>query len=465
MLRSLLKFLFLLFLLSSFEHVLANQNKKPKVLLISFDGFRWNYLQRTSTPNFDELINSGVKAKWIEDVYVSQTFPNHYTIATGMYEESHGIVANQFFDPVLNKSFSYVKPSSKDPEFYGGEPIWITNQKQGHHTGVYFWVGSEVKIAGEYPTVYHSYNKSVPWKERVDEVVDWLSNEPINGQHLDINLALLYFSQPDHFGHAYGPESVEVTEQIKRCDETVGYLIGKLKELDLYEDVDIIITSDHGMTSLSDDRKVVLYSQLDKNKVDRIINLGVATQIWPKDGELESVYKQLKKLGSHVSVYKKDEIPKLLHYSHNARISPIFVKLENGYWMVENENDTVPLKGSHGFDNHVMDMHPFFISHGPSFKSNYLSEPFSNIHIYSLICHILRIEPAKNDGSLEKIQHILKPENKYLYQYIFLCVLFGVAFLMMTVLLFIWKLLSDESRISENKNYKILLADSREDIP
>ena len=131
MLRSLLKFLFLLFLLSSFEHVLANQNKKPKVLLISFDGFRWNYLQRTSTPNFDELINSGVKAKWIEDVYVSQTFPNHYTIATGMYEESHGIVANQFFDPVLNKSFSYVKPSSKDPEFYGGEPIWITNQKQG----------------------------------------------------------------------------------------------------------------------------------------------------------------------------------------------------------------------------------------------------------------------------------------------------------------------------------------------
>ena len=131
MLQSLLKIFFLLFLASNFKHILASQNKKPKVLLISFDGFRWNYLQRTNTPNFDELIETGVKAKWIEDVYVSQTFPNHYTIATGMYEESHGIVANQFFDPVLNKSFSYVKPSANDPEFYGGEPIWITNQKQG----------------------------------------------------------------------------------------------------------------------------------------------------------------------------------------------------------------------------------------------------------------------------------------------------------------------------------------------
>jgi len=463
MLQSLLKIFFLLFLASNFKHILASQNKKPKVLLISFDGFRWNYLQRTNTPNFDELIETGVKAKWIEDVYVSQTFPNHYTIATGMYEESHGIVANQFFDPVLNKSFSYVKPSANDPEFYGGEPIWITNQKQGHHTGVYFWVGSQVKIKGEYPTVYHRFNKSVPWNSRVEEVVDWLSDEPINGRRLDINLALLYFSQPDHFGHQYGPESAEVTEQIKRCDDTVGYLIGKLKEAGVYDSVDIIITSDHGMTSLSEDRKVVMYSQLDRNKVERVINLGVATQVWPKEGEKESVYEELKRLGGHVSVYRKEEIPESLHYSRNARIPPIFVELENGYWMVENENDTVPLKGSHGFDNHVMDMHPFFISRGPSFRNNYISEPFSNIHIYSLICHILGIEPSKNDGSLEKIQHILKSEDRYFYQYAFLCVLFGAAFLMMVALMFIWKFLSDSEKSSENKNYKIL-ADSREDV-
>ena len=209
-----------LFLLNPFITVFKQQQK---VLLISFDGFRYNYLDRTDTPWFDKLIQEGVKAKWIEDSYISQTFPNHYTIATGVYEETHGIVANRFYDPIMNKSFVYTsKEDSSDPKFWGAEPIWVTNQKQGHSTGVYFWVGSEVKIDGTYPTVYKPYNASVNWFERVDTVVSWLANQPVDGKELDINLALLYFSQPDHYGHKYGPESREVTEQIKRCDTIVG---------------------------------------------------------------------------------------------------------------------------------------------------------------------------------------------------------------------------------------------------
>lgn len=390
--------------------LLGKALSKPLVLLISFDGFRWDYLSRTDTPNFDRLIQEGVKAKWIEDVYITQTFPNHYTIATGMYEEAHGIVANQFYDPKLNASFSYVKDSSKKPVFWGGEPIWITNQKQNHSSGVYFWVGSEVKIKGTYPTVYKHFNASVSWFERVDAVVDWLSNKPdADGKVLDINLALLYFSQPDHDGHRYGPESDEVTHQIKRCDVIIGYLISKLEKQGLFDMVNIIITSDHGMASLSDDkRKLALDTVLDQSKVAHLINLGVAVQVWPEPGEDEAVFEQLRKLGEHVKVWKKNDIPERFHYTHNVRISPIFVAPEDGWFIVTNHNDSIGMKGSHGFDNSLMDMHPFFIAHGPSFKINYISEPFSNIHIYSLICHILHLKPSPNNGSLSKIQHILK---------------------------------------------------------
>ena len=144
---------------------------------------------------------------------------------TGMYEENHGIIGNRFFDPSLNKTFSYRDHSKFDPAFWGGEPIWITNQNQNHHTGVYFWVGSEVKIKGQYPTVYKRYDWSVNVFKRVDAVVDWLSDEPVDGQRLDINLALMHFNQPDRDGHLYGPESDEVTEQIRRCDNITGLLL------------------------------------------------------------------------------------------------------------------------------------------------------------------------------------------------------------------------------------------------
>lgn len=197
---------------------------RPLVLIISFDGFRWNYLEKTDTPSFDKLIHGGVKAKWTEDVFVSQTFPNHYTLATGLYEENHGIVANKFYDPKLDKKFDYHSKSVKESVWWGGEPIWVTNELQGKHSGVFFWVGSEAEIKSVRPTQWKTFNKKYPWKKRVDTVVDWLGNKPTGEEKkvYNITLALLYFSQPDHYGHVYGPESKEVTEMIGQCDSITG---------------------------------------------------------------------------------------------------------------------------------------------------------------------------------------------------------------------------------------------------
>ena len=197
---------------------------KPLTLLISFDGFRWNYLSRTPTPNFDELIKTGVKAKWLQDVFVTVTFPNHYTLVTGLYEESHGIVANRFYDPKLKQSFDYRSNTVLQSKWWGGEPVWVTSELQGKKAGVFFWVGSEATIKGTRATQWMKFNSSYPWPKRVDRVVDWLANKPVEkgSQPLNISLALLYFFQPDHYGHKYGPESDEVTQMIGQCDNITG---------------------------------------------------------------------------------------------------------------------------------------------------------------------------------------------------------------------------------------------------
>ena len=204
-------------------HCFASQ--KPLTLLVSFDGFRYNYLERTDTPNFDKLISSGVKAKWIQDVFVSLTFPNHYTLATGLYEESHGVVANQFYDPQLRRHFNYRSPTDVgESVWWGGEPIWVTSELQGKHSGTFFWVGSEAKIKGVRPTQWMKYSMDYPWTKRVDGVVEWLANKPYGKEQKinNITLALLYFPQPDHDAHIFGPESAEVTERIRQCDNITG---------------------------------------------------------------------------------------------------------------------------------------------------------------------------------------------------------------------------------------------------
>uniref|UniRef100_H2ZBS7 Ectonucleotide pyrophosphatase/phosphodiesterase family member 5 n=1 Tax=Ciona savignyi TaxID=51511 RepID=H2ZBS7_CIOSA len=387
----------------------------PRVLLISFDGFRWNYIgNRTKTPNFDKLIQTGVKAKWTRDVFVSKTFPNHYTLVTGLYEESHGIVGNNFFDPVLNKTFSLSDPSSViDPRFWGGEPIWVTAEQQGIKAGTYFWVGSEVEIDGVRPSSWRKYstaNHSYPGlQHRVDTVVNWLTNKPTDQDPpLDITLALLYFYQPDHDGHTFGPESDQVTHRIEECDKIIGYLIQRLEENNLYEKVNIIITSDHGMAELNQTETEPLLSYVNPNQTDHIINYGTGAAIWPKPGYVETVYKGLQKIDpKHVFVWKKEDIPEMYHYSHNVRIPPILLNVKDGWFLVDNPGDKLPMNGSHGYNNSLPDMHPFFIAHGPAFKQNYVSPPFDSVDVYDLICHILNITPAPNNGSFAAVQDLL----------------------------------------------------------
>ena len=281
--------------------VCVSHTEISKLLLISFDGFRWDYLDMVKranipTPYFDSLIAEGVKAKWVKNAFVTVTFPNHFSIVTGMYEENHGVVGNTMYDSIFNQTFissnqdqnalakwfnngsSYGRPANSS-----AEPIWVTNQLQSdcrhpRRSGVHFWPGSEAPVKDILPYHYYHYNASVSNKTRIDRVVDWFTTEDN-----PINLGLLYFSEPDHLGHQVGPNDPRMKQMIKELDGVLGYLIEKLKEKKIYNSLNIIVTSDHGMTEVTKERVIEVDSILDPSTYDLTGGTPV-WNIWPKEG-------------------------------------------------------------------------------------------------------------------------------------------------------------------------------------
>lgn len=260
---------------------LSLQPEPQKVLLVSFDGFRWDYLNRVPTPHFHAVMKNGVHVKQVTNIFITKTYPNHYTLVTGLFAENHGIVANDMFDPVLNKSFSLDSMNIYDSEFWEEAiPIWITNQKAGHTSGAAMWPGSDVKIHESFPTHYMRYNESVSFEDRVAKIIEWFTaKEPIH-------LGLLYWEDPDDMGHHFGPDSPLMGPVISDIDNKLGYLIQTLKEAKLWNTLNLIITSDHGMTQCSEEKVIELDQYLDKDHYILIDQSPVAA-ILPKEGELD----------------------------------------------------------------------------------------------------------------------------------------------------------------------------------
>ncbi|XP_068688913.1 ectonucleotide pyrophosphatase/phosphodiesterase family member 5-like [Montipora foliosa] len=426
-----------LFLFMRSRCVLAHTNEKialtqPTLIIISYDGFRWDYMDKVPTPNLDLIVQNGVKAKHIKNAFVTKTFPNHFTLVTGLYEESHGLVGNTFFDPVFDETFYIDKTSNYlDSKWWKGEPIWITNQKAWKKSAVVFWPGSEVQIEGNYPTHYRKYNKSLPFEKRVDFVISMLN--------LDDPPSFLaaYFHEPDHAGHLFGPDSPEVENVIRRMDNVTGYLLENLRNLGLWNQVNLIITSDHGMSSINNSQVIVLEKYLPSSWYTLVLSprrpqhvFDTFFHIIPKEGMLNQVYQKLKGI-PHLNTYLKDDIPEEFHYKHNRRVMPIFIVADD-HWIITQTMAHLNSCGNHGYSNKYSDMHPFFIAHGPAFKENYIAEPFENVHIYPLMCHILGIDPAPNNGSLKAVEQLLKVSKQDFTVLIVLCCISFLAFMFMS---------------------------------
>ncbi len=384
---------------------------KPTVILVSLDGFRYDYADKFKTPTLLRLAAEGVRAKWMIPSFPTKTFPNHYTIATGLYPEDHGIVENNVYD--FGTVFTMSKASEvRDPRWWGGEPIWVTAEKQGQRSASYFFVGSEAPIEGRLPSIYRPNNGKVPNTLRVDKVLSWL-DLPSEKRPTMISM---HFSVTDDAGHEFGPDSEETRYAALEVDALIARLVDGLKARGIEQRVNLIIVSDHGMAPVYSKNATFLDDHFDFALADRILWTNEIVQIFPKAGNLDAVYDKIKAL-PHATCWKKGELPERLHYNHGSRVAPIICSSELGWattshkryadWAANLEEPDRP-RGAHGYDNRYQEMQATFIAHGPAFKRGFVAEPFENVNVYELMCKILGLKPAKNDGKLENVRPMLR---------------------------------------------------------
>ncbi len=400
------KGIILLFLLIS----CSLNEKKEYVLLISFDGFRSDYIDWYHTPNIDNFIKTGVRSEGLIPVFVSKTFPNHYSIATGMYIENHGLIGNNFYDSKYDEIYS-LKDRSKveNPKFYGGEPIWVTAKTQGINTASYFWIGSEAPINGEYPDIWKRYDHNFPFESRIDSVVKWFTYPKTKRPQL----SLLYFHEPDQTGHQSGPKSKETETMVTHLDSLFGDLINKLKKLAIYPNLNIIALSDHGMAEINSERTIDLSKYINLENIKQE-GSGPYCFLYNINDNIENIMKSLKKV-PNISVFQKKDIPDRFHFKNHYRIKDILILADEGWYIYDQSISSHPsskekiiLGGTHGYDNQLQSMKALFIANGPSFKKNIISKPFENINIYPLIAHILKIKPNDNiDGNINNVKEII----------------------------------------------------------
>ena len=388
------------------------ENNQPEIyplILISMDGFRWDYTERTDTPNFDFLIEKGVRAQSLMPVFPTSTFPNHLSIATGLYPENHGIVSNTMYDEVFDAWYTIGEGSESVPEsrWYEGEPIWVTAEKQGKVTATYFWPGSEAEINGERPTYWYVYDPSTSNETIIDQLLAWLDLP--EGERPVFMTA--YFNDANYWGHNLGPDGVGMESVIQGLDLDFGRLIAGLTARDLLDKVNIIVTADHGMVEIDRDRMIFLDDYIDLEDVT-MAGWSPVAGIIPNEGLEDSIYNSLVNVHPQLSVYKKEETPEHLHYRNHRRITPIIGIADEG-WSIStrdyyNNQPEAYTGGTHGYDLDFLSMHGLFLAYGPAFKDGLIVPSFQNIHIYELIANVLSIAPAVTDGSLDSVSAMLE---------------------------------------------------------
>ena len=319
------------------------------LILISMDGFRWDYIQFANTPHLDEFIRGGVQSKGIIPPFPSKTFPSHISLVTGKHPEEHGILSNKMYDPVFDEYY-YIGQNSKpvlEEKWYEAEPIWVTAEKQNKRAMTMFWPASEAEIMGVRPTEYFIYDESISNSERVSQILKWVDYpERKRG-----NFFSLYFSDIDSKGHKYGPNSKEVYRAVEKMDSIIGELVDGLKDRKVYNNINIIITTDHGMASTSEDSVIFLDDYIDLEDIE-VVDWGPASAILPKV-DIKSIYSKLIDAHPKLDVFMKGSLPKNLHYNNHRRIQPI-IAIAHEHWSITdrktyNSNPDRYNGGNHGY--------------------------------------------------------------------------------------------------------------------
>jgi len=376
--------------------------KDACTIIVSLDGFRWDYPQMYDTPNLQKIARKGVRAQSMQPAFPASTFPMHYTLATGLVPDKHGIIDNSFWDTQRNVQYSMGETVTRNnPAYYGGEPIWITAQKQGVKTANIYWPGSDIPIQDTYPDDYKRWESAprLNFAQRIDTVAAWL-HRPKN---LRPRLIMLYFDEPDGTGHRHGPESEQTGRQVQYLDSLIGILMKKIKQSPMSGRVNLIVTSDHGMAETDFERTVRIFDYLKPSWFERIAGSN-PSQIFTCEDCRDSVLTALAN-AEHISAYRKEDMPPHLNYGTNRNIGDVVVIPDCGWQFTNAAHSQL---GGHGYASECLDMHVIFYACGPAFKRNYRHTVIHNTDIYPLLAQLLGIKPAPSDGDFERVKSMLK---------------------------------------------------------
>jgi predicted AlkP superfamily pyrophosphatase or phosphodiesterase len=386
------------------------QISKPYVILVSLDGFRFDYAKRYHARHLLALATRGASVPaGMLPAYPSITFPNHYTIATGLYPEHHGIVANSFYDPARKEAYNYRDPKSVgDGTWYGGTPLWVLAEQQGMRSACFFWVGSEADIQGVRPTYYLKFDPTFPNRKRVEQILAWLHLPPEQRPHM----ITLYFSEADTAGHRYGPDSPQVADAVRELDNQIGKLMDGIKQSKL--PVDLIVLADHGMAEVTG--PAIQLDQYGLNPAWLAHFVGSSMYAKSED-DAQRAYEALRGKSDRFVVYRRQAVPAYLHFDSNAREGDPVVIPTGPYWInvtaETGASENFP-KGAHGYDaTRMPEMKAIFLAAGPDIRSGVALQPFENVNVYPLIAKILGLDvtdlkTGPIDGTLGALEGILK---------------------------------------------------------
>ena len=354
----------------------------------------------------------GVRAENLIPSFPPKTFPNHYTIVTGLYPGHHGVIGNGFKDPQTGRTFLRTRQQDlRDPMWWGGEPIWVTAQRQGQSAAAMFWVGSEAPIGGMLPRYWKPFDESFPPNGHVDQVLQWLDLPAAERP----TFLTLYFDDTDAAGHANGPDSPAVREAIRRADGYLGRLLRGLDERGLTDAVNIVVVSDHGMAPVDATRRVVVFDDYIGPQDGEVTDLSPMFGLFPAPGRDEAVYRALSGAHPRLTVYRRGTTPERWHYRDHPRIPPILGVADEG-WLVLRRDTVAGIRagrvrgqgGQHGYDPALMSLRGAFVAAAPAFKRGVTVPAFENVHIYNTLAQILGVTPAKNDGGMDVARSLLR---------------------------------------------------------
>jgi len=403
-------FLLLLALLASCASLSQpSADARPSLLLISLDGVHPDFLGRGDTPHLDRLATDGVRAAWMRPSYPSLTFPNHYTIVTGLRPDRHGIIHNTMQDTALGGFTLKNRDAVGDGRWWEGEPLWVTAEKAGLPTATLSWPGSEAEVQGVRPRRWYPYDETRPITRRVATVAGWLA-EP---EATRPRLATLYFEHPDTAAHTHGPRSPQLRQAMRQVDAAIGELLARLERDGVRERTDIVVVSDHGMAEVPGGQVVATEDMADPADA-ALIMAGQVVGFRPLPGREQAAERALLGRHAHHECWRRQDLPARWRYGTHARIPPIVCQMDLGWDAVPREylaRRPEGTRGSHGFDPEAPEMRAIFIASGPSFGSGVELPAFDNIDVYPLLARLLDIEPAEHDGSVDSLLPALRGDH------------------------------------------------------